>query len=97
MPQFFSQEDCVGGDLLPKQRAPLLTALSMFRIRSYAKPFKRLKINAFHCVSLGLLGFVCLVFFYGLYHGKSPSNHHLGEYDLETIIKTNIEFPSSQY
>ena len=23
------------------------------------------------------LGFVCLVIFYGLYHGKSPLNYHL--------------------
>ena len=26
------------------------------------------------------LGCVCLVIFYGFYHGKSPLNYHLGEY-----------------
>ena len=31
------------------------------------------------------VGFILLVMFYGLYHGKSPSNHHLGSYFLELV------------
>ena len=33
-------------------------------------------------VGSGLFGFVFLVLFFGIYHGKSLSNHHLGLYFL---------------